>query len=184
MLCGTGRKYLRGPRGTGFLYVNEDAIPQLRPAMIDLHSANWLGREEYELQSNALRFENWERNIANQIGLTVAVDYALQFGINAIEQRVNELARLLSDRLKESQGIEVYERSENLSGIVTFTREDEAATVLHQRLLTQSINTSVSRTVNARFDVALDPGKDVNRASIHYYNSEEEIERFVDAVVS
>ncbi len=184
MLCGTGRKYLRGPRGTGFLYVNENAIPQLRPAMIDLHSANWLGREEYELQSNALRFENWERNIANQIGLTVAVDYALQLGINAIEQRVNKLAKLLSNKLKQSQGIEVYERSENLSGIVTFTRDDEAATVLHQRLLTQSINTSVSRTVNARFDVALDPGKDVNRASIHYYNSEEEIERFVDAVVS
>lgn len=181
-LSGTGRKYLRGPRGTGFLYVRKETLPQLNPAVIDLHAANWQAVNEYSLQPDASRFENWERNTANVIGLTQAVDYALTLGLDNIAERVNHLAKLLHDKLSQVDKVSVHERSKSLSGIVTFNKHDEDASVLHKRLRAHKINTSVSSQRNAQLDVAQTIGVDINRASIHYYNSEEEIDRFVEAV--
>ncbi len=183
-LCGTGRKYLRGPRGTGFLYVKQALLQELQPTMIDLHSANWLAKDDYKLQDDATRFENWERYVAGCIGLAVASDYALNLGMENIEQRVGKLARQLHDSLLSVPGIRVLERSSQLSGIVTFYKEDEDAATLRKRLLLENINTSVSRLGNAQLDLPESAGVDINRASVHYYNTEEEIERFSTIVAA
>lgn len=180
-LCGTGRKYLRGPRGTGFLYVRQSRLQELVPAVVDLHSVQWQSPQEYALQENAKRFENWERNVAALIGLGVAVDYALDIGIDNIEKRVSHLARTLHDELQKMSNVVVQERSIELSGITTFSRTDQDADSTRQQLMQAGINTSISRQSNAQLDL----GKqqlDVNRASIHYYNTEEEIERFIDVL--
>lgn len=87
-LCATGRKYLRGPRGTGFLYASKAILPQCDPPFIDLHSAKWVKNNEYLLNPTAARFETWEQNIATKIGLGVAIEYALKLGLPEIWGRI------------------------------------------------------------------------------------------------
>ena len=181
-LCGTGRKYLRGPRGTGFLYVRQHRIKELKPIFVDIHSAQWESDSEYSMLDTAQRFETWEQFVAGKIGLGVAVDYVLELGLDNIRNRIEKLASLLHAHLGDLAGVQVYERSSDLSGIVTFSKQNETAQQLHSRLQTEYINTSVSRKINARLDLARSAPGDVNRASVHYFNTEQEIERFCDVV--
>lgn len=184
MLTGTGRKYLRGPRGTGFLYVREESLPRLEPAWVDLHSARWLAPNDYSLRNDARRFENWECFTAGKIGLGVAVDYALSIGLPEIEARVAALARHLRETLGTLPGVQVHEHGQKLSGIVTFSKQGVPATQLQSQLQQQGINSSVTRTDNSQLDLAQRGLVDLNRASVHYYNTESEIVRFCDAVAS
>ncbi len=182
MLTGTGRKYLRGPRGTGFLYVSRNCIPKLEPAWIDLHSAHWVSRDHYEFRDDAKRFENWECFVAGKIGLGVAVDYALKIGLPSIEARVRELGENLRASLRTIPGVEVHERGEHLSGIVTFNKQGIEAERLKGLLLDKSINSSVIRLTSNQLDLPQRGLPDLNRASVHYYNTHDEIERFCTAV--
>src|SRR5581483_7013436 len=91
VLSGTGRKFLRGPRGTGFLYVRRSLIEQLEPPLLDMHAAEWLPDGSYRMRGDARRFENWETYYAGKIGLGVAADYALELGVGEIRERIDEL---------------------------------------------------------------------------------------------
>ena len=179
-LCGTGRKYLRGPRGTGFLYANQETTEGLLPPVADLQAASWESASRLQLRPDALRFESWERNIAGMIGLGKAVEYANALGMEAIQARVGQLAGLLHQKLRELPGVEVHERSTRLSGIVTLSKQDVEAAMLRQFLQENGINSSIARKTNARLDLEPVLQRDVLRVSLHYYNSEEEIDRFVD----
>lgn len=181
-LVGTGRKYLRGPRGTGFLFASERMLRESQPIFADNHSAAWTSPKSYAFRDDAKRFETWERNIAGVIGLAEAVRYACDFGVKNIEKRVLQLAMELNSKLATLPSVRVFERSQNLSGIVTFQKDTVTASALAQILQEKQINTSVSKQANAQLDLAVNNTGDVNRASIHYYNSSEEIDRFVDAI--
>jgi len=182
MLTGTGRKYLRGPRGSGFLYVRASRLHSLQPAWVDMHAAQFTGAHTYRLRDDARRFENWECFVAGKIGLGVAVDYATAIGMDVIELRVRALAASLRDSLRAIAGIAVHEQGDDLSGIVTFSSETEAPEALQRRLLSHQINTSVVRLRNNLLDLGQRGLGDLNRASVHYYNSEDEIQRFSEAV--
>lgn len=182
MLTGTGRKYLRGPRGTGFMYVRHGILDQLQPQFVDQHAARWVSRDEYEFRDDARRFEIWESCLAGKIGLGVAVDYACTLGLDNIEHRVQTLATHLRQRLSDLAHVTVHDQGNLLSGIVTFSKASERAEALHHRLQNRGINSSIVRRSGALLDFERRELGDINRASVHYYNTEDEIVRFCLAV--
>ena len=180
MLSATGRKYLRGPRGTGFLYVRGSLIGQLEPPFIDLHAAEWVSRDEYRIRPDARRFENWETNYAAKIALGVAVDYALDWGIAPIWDRVQGLGQALRDRLAELPKVTVLDVGAVRCGIVSFAIDGLAGVEVQRRLRADGINVSVSPRRYTRIDMEDRGLTEVIRASAHYYNTEAEIDRLVE----
>ncbi len=178
-LAGTGRKYLRGPRGTGFLFVADSVLERVDPVFVDLHSGQWDSLQSFSWQAGAKRFETFERHLAGMIGLGVAVAYANRLGIHAIQERIRSLAGELRSRLAILEGVRVHERSVRASGIVTFSSERESAEQIKSRLRNHGINVSIGKSSNAQLDLAREGIAAVVRASVHYYNSEQEIERFI-----
>jgi len=182
VLSGTGRKYLRGPRGTGFLYANQRALDRIEPPFLDLHAAEWTGDRTYEVRDDARKFENWETNYAGKLGLGAAVDYALDMGIDTTSSRLRDLAETLRQGLASINGVTVHDKGVERCGIVTFAVAGVASEAVSQHLSSQRMNTSTSPASHARLDLPHRGLPTLVRASVHYYNSVDEIERFVAAV--
>ncbi len=184
LLSVTGRKFLRGPRGTGFLYLRRSILDKLDPPFIDLRSGNWIDQDHFEFYPGARRFENWESFVAGRIGLARAVDYALDIGLDHIERRVVKLAEQLRSQLAQIKAVTVKDPGERKCGIVTFFKEDEEAFALAARLLDRQINISVTTAASARLDDRFVEKQDFARASVHYFNSEAEVDRFCAVVAA
>jgi cysteine desulfurase/selenocysteine lyase len=182
MLSATGRKFLRGPRGTGFLYVRNSILQALEPPFLDNHAATWEAPNRYIVRPDARRFETWETNVAGKIGLGRAVDYALEWGLDAIRARVVSLAQALRAQLSALPGVTVQDVGANLCGIVTFTLSGFAPQNLRAVLAERGIHVWVSRPTP--LDSEREDAPEVVRASVHYYNTEAEVERFCDALLS
>ncbi|HEX5493507.1 MAG TPA: aminotransferase class V-fold PLP-dependent enzyme [Mycobacteriales bacterium] len=187
MLSATGRKYLRGPRGTGFLYVASAVLDRLTPPLLDLRSAELTGPREYRMRPDARRFETWETSVAGRLGLGAAVDYALGLGLTAIETRVGRLAETLRQRLREIPGVRVHDRGVRRCGIVTFTVAGRAATAVQTALSRQRINVNVVAPTAAGPDLPVRDPSDSDRlvrASVHYYNTDDEVDRLHTVLTS
>jgi cysteine desulfurase / selenocysteine lyase len=182
MLSATGRKYLRGPRGTGFLYVRSAILDQLEPPFLDLHAAVWTSRNQYKMRDDARRFENWETNYAGKIALGVAIDYAREFGLQEIWARVKALAAELRARLSQISGVTVTDLGREQCGIVTFTVAGKEPLEIRNRLNAMQINVWYSVIESTRIDMEERQLQSVVRASLHYYNTEEETARFCGAI--
>ena len=183
-LSATGRKYLRGPRGTGFLYVQEDWIERLEPPLLDQYAADLIDANAYEIRTDARRFENWERYFAGQAALGQAVDYAMELGLEAIERRVVDLAACLREGLQETGVLELTDQGVKKSGLVTFQHQRLDAEQVKALVSKQNINVSTSSGSGMKLSY-LERGLDgLVRASVHYYNTAEEIKKFITAVRS
>jgi cysteine desulfurase/selenocysteine lyase len=186
LLSVTGRKYLRGPRGTGFLYVRRSLMERLEPPMLDLHAADWIGTDTFRMRDDARRFEAWESSIACRLGLGVAVRYALKLGLRAIAERIQSLAGLLRGRLAELDRVTVQDlgwKDDALqSGIVTFTHQRFTPAELVSRMAAERIAIRSSPQSATLMDMDARKLDAVVRASVHYYNTEDEIARFVHAI--
>jgi cysteine desulfurase/selenocysteine lyase len=184
ILSATGRKFLRGPRGTGFLYVRRAILERLEPPFLDLHAAQWVARDRFEIRPDARRFENWETYYAGKIGLGVAIDYALQWGLDDIWTRISRLAEALRQRLSTVPGVTVRDQGVERCGIVSFDIAGNDADAVQRRLAAERINVSVSRLPSTLLDMEARGLRELVRASVHYYNTEEEIERFCTVLSS
>ncbi|CAM5775675.1 cysteine desulfurase [Labrys miyagiensis] len=182
MLSATGRKFLRGPRGTGFLYVRRSVLVTLEPPMIDHFGATWVARDRYELRDDARRFETWENNYAARLGLGVAVDYALDIGLEAIAARCAILSRRLRDGLAAIPGVEIRDLGPGPSAIVSFTVEGRQAEEIKRRAAEKSINISTSQPSSTLLDALARGLPTLVRASPHYYNNEDEIDALVELI--
>lgn len=185
-LSATGRKFLRGPRGTGFLYASDRALSELEPFPLDLHSATWT-TQGYEVQSGARRFESWEKSYAALLGLGAAVDYALDCGIDALRTRISLLAEYARTELANVAGVQVRDRGGSAaarSGIVTFTLDDVPAADVVKQIRTHGINVSLSTPDYARVDFETHGLEGLVRVSPHAYNTHTEITNLVEAVTA
>lgn len=182
VLSATGRKYLRAPRGTGFLYVSERALSVLEPPSLDLHSALWTGPDSYEVAPGATRFEQFEANVAARLGLGVACRYALGLGVERTWARIRGLAERLREGLGGIERVSVHDKGVVRGGTVTFTVDGETARQVSGRLRSAGINTSVTAQSSAVFDLPERGLDDVVRASVHYYNTESEVDRLIAEV--
>jgi len=178
----TGRKYLRGPRGTGFLYVRKELIETLEPPLLDLHAARLTSPESFEIRGDARRFECWEANLAARLGLGAAIDYALDLGLVAIAERIADLAGTLRKGLAAIPGVGVHDLGLNQCGIVSFTSEGRQADAIKESLRVSGINTSVTDRSSTLLDMGARGLRKMVRASVHYYNTHAEVSRFLEEI--
>ena len=184
-LTATGRKWLRGPRGTGMLYVRSSILDRLvDPVFVDGRSAVWNSTDTYELAPGSSRYELAEMNPAGRVGLGSAIGYALDIGLEAIEQRVRSLSSMLREQLQTVPTIRVTDRGDELCGIVTFVSDAVGAVEIGEQLHSEGINTSTPGAANSRYlfeSVGVDT---IVRASPHYYNTEDELSQFIHALAN
>ena len=183
-LSATGRKYLRGPRGTGFLYISNQIMDDIEPHTLDLHSAEWVGEDRYIVRKDARKFEKWESNLSAKHGLTIAIDYLQQLGIENIWDRVQLLAEILRNNLLQIPSVEVLDLGIIKSGIVTFRSDLLGANSIKSKLSERGINTSVAVLNHTLLDMQARSIDYSVRASVHYYNTEEEIDIFINSLNS
>ena len=182
-LSATARKFLRGPRGVGFLYVSDRALQRGdQPLFIDMRGARWVEADRYEPLENARRFENWEFAYALVLGLGAAARYALEIGLDQIESRVNELADLARQKLAELPGARVLDRGRRLCGIVTVEIAGHDAADVMKRLREEAINTGNARREYAIMDMDDKHAATALRVSPHYYNLPREISILASAL--
>jgi cysteine desulfurase / selenocysteine lyase len=176
MLSATGRKYLRAPRGTGFLYVSGKIMHLLTPDSLDLHSADWTGKNEYTIRADAKKFENWEGNRAGVMGLKAAVDYINAIGIDEIWERVQYLGNYARQEMAKIEKVTLRDIGKVKGGIVSFTVEGKTCEEVKNFLFSKGININWNGLSNTFLDMDARGLKEIARASVHYYNTEEEID--------
>jgi selenocysteine lyase/cysteine desulfurase len=178
---GTARKFLRGPRGIGFLCVSDRALKRGDfPLYIDMRGADWVSADSFAPAPDARRFENWEFAYSLVLGLGEAVRYALGVGVERGGGRARELAAALRSKLSGIGGIRVLDRGRDLAAIVTIEVAGWDATELSKLLRTRGINTSASLRAYAVIDMDEKRAATALRLSPHYYNTKEELDRVVE----
>jgi selenocysteine lyase/cysteine desulfurase len=181
-LSTTGRKFLRAPRGTGFLYASSERMYDLRPAMVEVGGAAWSSRENYTHKSGATRFETWETSYALRLGLGRAIDDALRHGLERIWSRVFHLAASLRERLSALPSVTLHDLGAVKCGIVTFSLAGLAAEDLKARLGERGINVDVSTPEDTRLDFESRKLEPFIRASVHYFNTDSELNTLCETI--
>lgn len=184
-LSATARKFLRGPRGLGFLYVSDRALQRGDyPLYIDMRGADWITADTFEPAPDARRFENWEFAPALVLGLGEAARYALSVDVSRVGRRARELAASMRAKLTALPGYRVLDRGRDLAAIVTVAVPGWDASALVTALRQQGINTSATLAVYAVIDMAEKKVDSALRISPHYYNTEAELDIILDALKS
>ncbi|MEU2265600.1 aminotransferase class V-fold PLP-dependent enzyme [Streptomyces olindensis] len=182
MLTATGRKFLRGPRGTGFLWVRTEALAFLEPHVIEIAAATWDGRRGFTWNDGARRFGTWEAGYAGVLGLSTAVRQALDLGMDEIGRRTLALGARLREQLDAVPGITTYDLGRQRCAIVTCKVDTMATADTAAALAAHGINVSTTDPAQTQFDTEARGVHPLLRLSPHYYNTEAEIDRAVEVL--
>lgn len=182
LLTGTGRKFLRGPRGTGFLWVRTAALGRLDPFVAEIGSATWDGNQGFTWAPGAGRFATWEHSYINVLGLGAAVRQALDLGLEAIGQRTAALGARLRGQLAGLPGVTVHDLGQVRCAIVTATIGGLAAEQAAGALARAGVNVSTTVPEHNPLDTQDRGVHPLIRFSPHYYNTEDEIDRTTELV--
>ncbi len=179
-LITTGRKWLRGPRGTGFVYVRDNAIDRLDPPTIDLSNADWLSAKDVRgsqisIHSSAKRFETWERNFGAVLGLRESILQLLDLGVENVATRVKKVTDQLRDGLHQIPSLRIPRDDPEGFGILSIMMDGISAQTIKDRLSDERINSSVIHEWDAPWDFEQMNCPPLVRLSPHYFNTEEEI---------
>lgn len=179
-LSATARKFLRGPRGSGFLFVSPRILDAgWEPLLPDLRGADWVAEGIYQPAPDARRFESWEFAYALVLGTGAAARYALELGVEVLGERIGELARQIREGLERIPGVRVLDRGSRLCGIVTAEIEGRDARETMLALRERGINTSSLTATSALLDLESKGVESALRISPHAYNTEEEVAIFL-----
>ena len=182
-LSATARKYLRGPRGAGFLYVSDRILDMdLEPLLPDLRGAHWIDDDLYQPAPDATRFENWEFAYALVLATGEAVRHATGLGLENIRERAWGLADFTRDTLGTLDGVTVLDQGRTRSAIVSAHLEGRDASELVHALRERGINTSATPLDYALIDLEAKGVESTLRVSPHYYNTQAEIETLAEAL--
>lgn len=182
-LAATSRKFLRGPRGIGFLYVSDRLLKSgSHPLLVDMHGASWTDADAFSLTPDARRFEYWEFSYALVLGLGAAARYALDVGLEVARDRARDLAGYVRDRLSELPGVRVLDRGPELCAIATAAVRGRKGEDLKLALRARRINTSSPEREDAVIDMDEKAATSALRVSPHYYNTREEIDTAVETL--
>lgn len=182
-LAATARKFLRGPRGMGFLYVSESATRRGSfPLLVDMRGATWTEADAFRLADGARRFETWEMSHALVLGLGAAAEYALDVGLETARERSWRLAERVRERVSALDGARVLDRGRVRCAIATAAFDGVDGADLKLRLRARGINTSAPDRDDAVIDMAAKGVQSALRISPHYYNTEEEVDRAVEVI--
>ncbi len=199
-LTATGRKWLRGPRGTGFLYVRRDVLVGLEPTAVDLRGGAWstsgtpagtpagtkAGTDPgtYELRSDATRFELWEHDVAGRLGLKAAVDHLLSIGPAEAEHAIRTVAAHLRSGLQQLPGVTIQDAGPDLCGIVSFTVSGRSPEQVRDELAGVGVIVTVSHASSTCLDMGERGLSSVVRASPHYFVSPRDVDAAIAAVAA
>lgn len=182
MITATGRKFLRGPRGTGFLWVGQSALDRLDPHVAEIRSATWDGDRGFTWVPGARRFETWENSYLNLLGLGSAVQQALELSMDAIGERTHALGQRLRDGLDQLSGVRTHDLGEHRCAIVTASVDNLETDRVAELLVKQHINVSTTVPEHNQFDTEERHVHPLVRLSPHYYNTEAEIDQTIAAL--
>ena len=180
-LTATGRKFLRGPRGTGFLYVSTKVLDsKLTPLFVDLRGALWTNFDDFEVLKDAKRFEHWEMSYSSLVGLTEAIRYANLIGLKDIEKYNSQLSNTLRVQLSENPKLKVLDKGNRLGSIITFCKTNGDTSEITNLLNENSVSFSISKKEYALIDFTNKKIDSAVRLSPHYFNTKEEIYKIVE----
>jgi selenocysteine lyase/cysteine desulfurase len=184
-LSASFRKFMRGPRGGGFLYASNRVLEEgLEPMFMDLHSAFWDTPDSYQASASAKRFESWERSYALVHGSIAAIDLAVELGLDNIAQRIQYLADQLRKELAQIAAVQVLDQGQQKSGIVTFHPKGWQPEAFKQQLDQKGVRSSIVWSEYARLDLGKKAVPWAARLSPHYYNTEDEIKEVIVQIKS
>jgi selenocysteine lyase/cysteine desulfurase len=184
VLTGTGRKFMRGPRGTGLLWVDRSIVERFQPPGVDATSTSWSSAAGMRVDAGIRRFEEFEVPYAAFVGLAAAARQALAIGTAAIEQRAVGLGERLRTDLVCLPGVTVRDTAARRCAIVTFTVDGVPAEAVVGTASDVGVVVNASTAVWAALDMDAKCTPTVVRASPHVFNTDADLSRLVDVVAS
>lgn len=180
-LAATARKFLRGPRGIGFLYVSDRMLKEgMEPLFPDTHGAAWSEPDLYTLEPDARRFENWEFSYGLILGMGAAAEYAAEVGLDTAAKRSSELAEYVRSNLDDLPGARILDRGKTLCAIVSVAFDHHDPEILVKRLREEGVNTSSASRTAGVIDMRSKGVESILRISPHYFNTKDEVNQLLD----